>query len=575
MLKRKTKKLLVMLLTVAMAVTMIVPVSVSAGQTTQLVVSENQTFDNVQESWGAHGVWDIKNDYATVDNKKLESTVYNSTAVQIAEYWMKKETYNYDKIVVSFDVQADISSGGSILQVFAGDSDTEAYATNGTSLYNVYLSSSSGNLTLNNSVTVPTVLKNNATYNLEMTFDVANKSVTMRYKKDTDADYASKDYVVNFNDNTINAGQVLKKLMFWTPKLASSDKSYSVDNVVVSYVATSGEDDTDTEEMVVMENQTFDAAVGGGWNTPGKWDLKSAMKNSTDESKTPLSAVEGGKLVSNRWSNEAPVIIAEYNLKKESYGSKKIVVSFDIQANKVGGKPLEVFAGDPTNQGPAYSGNSIYLLNISDGYLYVNGWTNVVYTQIKDNAEYNLEITFDTEAETAVLRWKKSTDADYTTYEGTTSLKNPLGDNVIQRICFSSGELTEDDASLSIDNFKVSYKPEVKIEADLTVTDGEGTAITDLDNLEAGKRLTVAPVFKNTGSAKAKSAVFIVAWYGADHMLKDAFVEIDADGLAVGASNSDLGSITFTGDTEAGDYIKAFAWEGLTTLKPYNLVYAE
>lgn len=328
-------------------------------------------------------------------------------------------------------------------------------------------------------------------------------------------------------------------------------------------------------QMKVIENQTFDQDVSGGWDQEGKWDIKGAKKNEVDETSTSLAKVEGGKLVSKRdWNADNNAVIAEYYLKKESYGTKKLIVSFDVQAKNVDGTLINVYAGTKEsnpNNGPT----SLYVLNLdsANGYLYVNSWTDVAYTSIKDDVIYNLEMTFDMDAGTVTLRYKKSTDADYTTHSTAFAFKASLGDNAIKKLAFGSGVLGAD-SSYSVDNVVVSYKSETKIQADLTVKDGENE-IADINNIPAGKNLKVTPVFKNIGNRKADGVVLIVAWYSADGTLKDAFVEIDSAGLAAGATNSDLGDITFTAATEEGDYIKAFAWDSFATLKPYNLVYAE
>lgn len=547
MINKKTQKILAILIVAVLTFGMLVPVSAASGSLME--VSENMDFSSYTGAWGSAGGWDVKSANGKVENEKLNSLCTTSNS-QIAEYWTKTETYGVQTIVLTLDVQAKNIDEGTILQIYAGDNDNNVNNLNGGSLYNVYLCKD-GTLAVNNSP-VSTEIKNDAIYNLEMTFDLKAKKVTMRYKKSTDADYAAQSVTVDFAEGKFTAGQALKKFIFWGPKTDGADAAYSIDNVVVSY---------DTG-LIESENQTFDEIAPGGYGIPGKWELKGG------------GAVTGGKLVPPDATSK---IIANYWLKEETFGTDKYVISFDMEASTVntysGLLQIYATAGDVSPETEGSNAQQICVLNFDQDNIYVNGTNVKTGAAITTAGTINMKLIIDMNAKNTTLKYKKSADSAYTACSPVANKVVPDGYTPKKILVYSPTMTTAN--TFSIDNFNIFYKPlETKIQADLTVKDGENE-IADINNIPADKNLKVTPVFKNIGNRKADGVVLIVAWYRADGTLKDAFVEIDSAGLAAGATNSDLGDITFTAATEEGDYIKAFAWDSFATLKPYNLVYAE
>lgn len=551
----KMKKFLVMMVAAVMTLGLLVPVSGAEADTQMEVILDEDFSAFSNGTWAAAGNFYADLGNAEVSDGKL-SAKSSTESGRLAGYYPDTASYGSDKVVLSFDVQAKNVTGFAPVWIYT---DTVCSGSNnggGTEIIRFILNE--GELGIGGWKNyAQTQIKDNNIVSVEMTFDMVAGTVSLRYKNPTDTDFMSYSEAVDFT-TALPEGHSITRIELYHPAIDSTEKSYSIDNVKYSY---------DTG-LVKSENETF-TSVTNSYGKYGGWDIK-----------TNLGAVENDKLVSKTTSN---VVFANYWLKQETFGSEKIVISFDFAGNMTSSATIfQVYTGPASGEEVTADtvsnadANQFFLrLSGSSGQMDMTGWTNSISTHnFVDGETYNIEMTFNMQNATVTLRYKKASDKIYTSHSATYNLSNYVEGDVLKKLLFW-GPVLLGEQSYSIDNFKVSYKPvvvpETKIEADLTVKDSGGNTISGITNIAAGKVLTITPKFTNVGSKDADSAVFIVAWYNKEGKLKKAVAKEVTTGLEADASYTEMEAITFTEATEEGDYIRAFAWNSLTNLQPYKM----
>lgn len=563
----KMKKFLVMMVAAVMTLGLLVPVSAAE----EMKVSANETFENFEFVEGAGG-WKNVNNNANVSGNNLSFTNMSATAeTPYAYYWMGAETYGSDKIEISFDVQTTASSG-TFVQIYSGTADTN-YDTGGRQMF--WLKWHDGGYLYLNAWSASTLTKvmavDGTTNSFKLTFDMKNKQVGLAIKKGDETDYTEIETNMSFQSSFL-AGDVMKKLIFSGPMSLDETGVYAIDNFKVSYQAPLNTSAYDDSELNIMAEQDF-TSVTDGYATAGAWDIKNNNVLGGTQDNDGKVAPTNGKLSP---ISDSSVTMAQYWPETESYTAAEYVISFDVESTgRNSGKFFEFYTGGSDTEIGNLRDSSKYLCRLDlneDGAITIKGSADkIAPTAIKNGKSVRLRLTFDMLNKKVTLAHKYAEENAWRSVTVTNDFNAYTGGDVLKLLNFCNPKMV-DGGSFSIDNVVIAYKnSETKIEADLTVKDSDGSEVSDITDIAVGKMLTVTPKFTNVGSKDADSAAFIVAWYNKDGKLKKAVAKEVTTGLAANASYTDMEDITFTEATEAGDYIRAFAWNSLTALQPYKM----